>query len=98
MTSTEDKIAVMQAYVEGKKIQSRCCFPKEIDNWEDCCDPVWNWGQFDYRIKPEPRRFWIRRWGDNSMSAYESEKGARNGLTEIKRSKEEIFEVEEIVE
>lgn len=48
--STAEKIAVMQAYEEGKQIQ---CLYEEI--WKDMDkEPVWNWGLVEYRVKPEP--------------------------------------------
>ena len=49
--TTEEKIAVMQAYVEGKKIQVRSC---GYDLWRDCIyEPDWDWVSCDYRVKPE---------------------------------------------
>ena len=51
MTITEEMIKVMQAYVDGKKIESR---KFNSSNWceiEDGC-PSWSWGTYDYRVKP----------------------------------------------
>ena len=47
-TSTEDCIKVMQAYVEGKQIQY-----KKDEVWKDIECPVWDWHNWDYRVKPE---------------------------------------------
>lgn len=50
---TKRKIEVMQAFVEGKKIQLK---RKQLnDAWEDFVheEPVWNWGRYNYRIKPK---------------------------------------------
>lgn len=50
--TTQEKIEVMKAYAEGKKIQWS---PKDTPDWNDCVGcPDWNWGVIDYRIKPEP--------------------------------------------
>lgn len=53
--NTKEKIEIMQAYVEGKTVQNKKrCSPEA--NWKDytsCNEPYWNWGEFDYRIKPE---------------------------------------------
>ncbi len=54
--TTKEKIEVMQAYLNGKKIQF-----KEIadDTWEDCSyrfEPDWNWSVFRYRVKPEKEK------------------------------------------
>jgi hypothetical protein len=48
-------IAVMQAYADGKEIQYR-----RIGNgeWDDC-KPRWDWAACEYRVKPEPREWWI---------------------------------------
>jgi hypothetical protein len=53
--TTKDIIKVMQAYVDGKTIQIRLSVSD--DKWEDskAIEPNWNWYQYDYRIKPEPK-------------------------------------------
>ncbi len=62
-TTTQEKIAIMQAYVDGKTIQ--------YDNntghmygWTDLKTPNWNWDLCDYRIKPEPRKIYMY-YGDS---------------------------------
>ena len=47
---TEDCIKVMQAYVEGKQIQY-----KDDEVWIDIENPDWDWHNWEYRIKPEPK-------------------------------------------
>lgn len=50
MTTTQEKIAVMQAHVDGKEIEF-----KEFDKadvYSLCKAPLWDWYDFDYRIKP----------------------------------------------
>lgn len=55
--TTEEKIAVMQACVDGKTIQ--IC-PSGRSNWSDTkIPPQWNWVDFNYRVKPEPREWWV---------------------------------------
>lgn len=49
--TTEEKIAVMQAYVDGKTIQSIW-----NGDWADVTEPpIWNWRDNQYRIKPEEK-------------------------------------------
>ncbi|MCQ2058694.1 MAG: hypothetical protein MJY71_02555 [Bacteroidaceae bacterium] len=43
-------IDVMQAYKEGKEIEFRNCRGK----WTSVGTPAWDWGDHEYRIKPEP--------------------------------------------
>jgi hypothetical protein len=68
MKTIAEKIAVMQAFVLGKAIQSTCTI---TPGWVDCTDPAWNWGSVDYRIKPEPREWlvWVR-YGHKNIHSY----------------------------
>ena len=53
--TTKEKIEVMKAYAEGKKIQVREIGAKDWSNWGLSLEPDWNWLGFDYRIKPEEK-------------------------------------------
>lgn len=46
---TERMIHVMQAFTEGKEIECRF---KDCNEWIDDTTPVWDWVEFDYRVKP----------------------------------------------
>ena len=51
--TTKEKIEIMQAYEDGKKIEGRSISCRE---WVECSsntEPIWNWALYDYRIKPE---------------------------------------------
>jgi len=51
--TTKEMIAVMQAYIDGKKIQIA---DKGCKDWENYIgEPLWDWDTFDYRIKPEEK-------------------------------------------
>lgn len=47
----DEMIAVLQAYKEGKTIESKV---KTTDIWNPISYPVWNFMENDYRVKPEP--------------------------------------------
>lgn len=49
----EKMIEVMTAYKEGKQIQRREC---GFNAWYDISEPLWNWDDFDYRIKAEEEK------------------------------------------
>lgn len=53
--SLEEKIAVMQAALQGKTIQMKL---RDAETWTDWRCPnselCWNWGATVYRVKPEP--------------------------------------------
>lgn len=47
---TKERIAVMQAYVDGKQIQCEC----SDDKWVDVSDPSWSINN-NFRVKPETK-------------------------------------------
>lgn len=62
---TQESIRIMQAWLDGSTVQARGILPDDRD-WADMdsCGaewtaevgpPLWNWGNCEYRIKPEPR-------------------------------------------
>lgn len=51
--STQEKIAIMQAYLDGKTVEFRE-IPK-TPNWTKLTgQPLWRWDITEYRIRPEP--------------------------------------------
>ena len=48
MKTTKEMIGVMQAYLDGEKIE---CKIEGLDIWEMTCSPGWDWMHFDYRVK-----------------------------------------------
>lgn len=79
MNDIDHMIAVLQAFKEGKTIQCRYR-SNGADDWVDVIGIAqWNWPTFDYRVKPEPRRFW-RNWypalGKWSYDCYDSREEA----------------------
>jgi hypothetical protein len=70
---TKEAIKVMQAFVDGKKIEITNN-STEPNTWTDFYDdsPTWNWYVFSYRIKPEPKEFWIvggSAYADNQLAS-----------------------------
>ena len=53
MTTEETRkaVKVMEAYANGKKIQ----YLDNNNKWIDAHNPVFDWYNYDYRIKPEPK-------------------------------------------
>lgn len=50
----KELLPVMQAFAEGKTIQHRTA----DDHWVDFRDPNFTSKASEYRIKPEPQKFW----------------------------------------
>jgi len=70
--TTPKKIVVMQAFVDKKKIQFRKRFSGE--EWQDIVSEEldWNWTVYEYRIKPEPRHFWMNIYPNERCKVYTS--------------------------
>lgn len=47
----QEKIAVMQAFADGKKVQARARSGRPAD-WFDVDPPMWSWTTDEYRIRP----------------------------------------------
>lgn len=59
-------LEVMRAYATGAEIETVL---RGRTEWVPNTAPRWDWCNYDYRVKPEPRTFrvWIR---ENSIYAY----------------------------
>lgn len=57
MQTIDEMIAVLTAAKEGRKIQARHT-DNPTDLWENIANPLWDFGSYDYRAKPEPRE-WV---------------------------------------
>jgi hypothetical protein len=62
---TKKAIAVMQAFVDGKRIE----FAGDYSTWREAGDPNWCWSgsASTYRVKPEPK---LRPWTPVEAAAY----------------------------
>lgn len=70
MTTTAEKIKIMQAFLDGGileclNIKDKCPTWKAfLSGWE----PMWNWSEFDYRI--QPKQYWINIYKGTSGQHY----------------------------
>jgi Na+-transporting NADH:ubiquinone oxidoreductase subunit NqrF len=62
---------ILTAFEAGKNIQC-----KSGDNWVDIPQPSWNFGGVEYRVKPEPREWWVNMYLANAHT-YSSERLAK---------------------
>ena len=51
-------IEVMQAYVDGKEIEVSY-MGDETHKWKSIPVPSWDWQGYEYRVKPEPKEYWL---------------------------------------
>ncbi len=89
----DEIIKVVQAYKDGKKIQSRY---KYAGPWADNGLPEWNFQHTEYRVKPEPRAIYKAEFKENgkpvlAWHAYEAKEacerawiGDRNFIRAVK--------------
>jgi len=69
MSTTQEKIAVMQAFIDGAAIESRS--RSEADCWMRLGDPCWNWEMCEYRVKPVPRVVYFSDTGPTPLLWYD---------------------------
>ena len=55
----KEMIKVMTHYLNGGEIE---CVEKGNDNWEIATKPLWNFDDFDYRIKEPKQKVTIEKW------------------------------------
>jgi len=56
----DEIIAVVTAHRDGKRIEVACKGGKE---WGVMEPPPWDFQRFNYRVKREPREFWLEKEG-----------------------------------
>jgi len=82
-TSVAEKIAVMQAYLDGKPIEVSCT---DTYNFTLTNTPVWDWSFFTYRVRPQkPSINW-----DHVAKEYKYLAVDANGRTHLFRYKPTI--------
>jgi len=72
--NTQEKIKIMQAFVDGKVIQVTA----RGGDWVDMSqldNPGWNWHGCTYRIKPESKVIWVNE-GEVNMYVFSTEEEA----------------------
>ena len=55
----KEMIKVMTHYLNGGTVE---CVDKGNDNWEIVTNPLWNFDDFEYRIKEQKQKVTIEKW------------------------------------
>jgi hypothetical protein len=90
--STDEMIAVLQAHKEGKKVQARGRPGEGDEEWHNVI-PNWDFYRAEFRVKPEPRDFFIcfkTCIGDGKTGVYTSK---QQGLESIGMKQLHVREV-----
>jgi len=75
---TKKAIEVMQAYVDGEKVQVKVMHNSGWQGYGKGA-PMWNWEKVDYRIKPKPREVWINSYSDRlRVDVFDTEDWAKH--------------------
>ena len=82
MKTTQEKLEIMQAFLDGEKIEM---FDDDLKEWRWITDPSWNWIEVDYRIKPEKQK---QKRFLTPMELFD------RGATHMKDGNGDIFEIQ----
>ena len=55
----KEQIEIMTHYLNGGEVE---CVEKGNDNWEIVTKPLWNFDDFEYRIKEPKQKITIEKW------------------------------------
>jgi hypothetical protein len=80
VTTTAEKIAVMQAFEDGEAIERLDCGKWSPFNYE----PSWNWYKYSYRIKPQPKIIYVNEYSGilNAFLSYSSAVSCSDSCTD----------------
>lgn len=85
--TTKEMIAVMQAYEAGYKIQF---MDKDDSKWIIASTPSWNFEEYYYRVKPEPRVIYLNEYKrhdfNGSIAVDTPEKARKNAAPDAIRT------------
>lgn len=82
----EEIIKIVQAYLAGEQIEVRSLLPSS--DWGTSNSPCWDFSNYQYRVKKEPREFWVVHWCDNTYSVQDTKPMRFNSMKEIIHVKE----------
>lgn len=90
-------LPMVQAYAEGKEVQVNTALDG-TGEWRKVVNPDWSCGPAAYRVKPEPREFYINIYANGYQYLHTSELEARKGCTLNGKPSATTIKVREVVE
>jgi hypothetical protein len=81
--NTKEKIAVMQAFDEGRAIE-HCRVVIGPQLWLDCYEPTWDWQTFEYRVKRQPKTVTVEYWESESGNIELTREGSTSSVNRHK--------------
>ena len=55
----KEQIEIMTHYLNGGEVE---CVETGFDDWRTADDPIWNWYDYNYRIKEPKEKVTIEKW------------------------------------
>jgi hypothetical protein len=92
----DEMIAVLQAAKEGKAIQARGM--EYGASWVNAQTPSWSFAEYDYRVKPEPRRWWVVLDKDENVLAFRNTRDEAHKYQRVAYPFADIAEVQELTD
>ena len=92
----KELMPLIQAYAEGKSLQAKNAI---MSTWKDIDAPFWSEG-VEYRIKPEPREFWLIQLPMDVRSGHivcSSEEAANAYASTFDEDASQIIHVKEVL-
>lgn len=79
--NTREKVAVMQAYLDGKTIELKQKRDVVWFQWPGENEPSWDWDEFHYRITPVVHEVWTNIYNKHGgyKTKEEADRGAARG-------------------
>lgn len=93
IVTAKEFLPIVKAMAEGKIIQKGL-----LNYWKDVSEIDLMSDPSHYRIKPEPRRWWIVKWSESKWDIAFCEQGARAMACEFPERYCEIIPVEERIQ
>lgn len=80
MSTLEEKIAIMQAFAEGREVFTRRVAGNGC--WTSTPAPCWDWTTYEYQVIPKPIEFWVWSFtaGGVGSGPYDSEEAVRKSF------------------
>ena len=94
-----EMIEVLQAFQAGKTIQS-CGRYADTISWSVVTSPHWNFEAYRFRVKPEPRTFWVVTHTGTPIDTFLRKEGAEACVKFLHNCANHlrIVEVQEVIE
>ena len=92
-----EKIQCMEAFERGEYVEVRTDKTKS-GTWSVAVDPIWDWNNNDYRIKPKPKQVVvIEKWlAESAFGGYIIIEGTKEYIQDFLNTKVKLLDTYEV--